>query len=187
MLERQGAVFLGHDSQRKAGSRSPRLAHYALALLTLSTIYLYSSSHSTSSGYPPSRSSAWSTPSPSSGSTGRVHSFAGPERAAFELALADALANQTSRPIPSHSQSLARQTELCPSSHAQSDQKQLADFGPWWSEVGEPELASGRDRLARAVGDAFGLGRALEGGSEVNAGDWESKFGDGRRGIVYSQ
>jgi hypothetical protein len=191
MIQKQGVLTLGTDTPQRKPLAARRVVWYALALVALGSLYHLGSAHHPTTQPTTTSSSSfvsnWPTSEVVSGPSGRVHSFSGPSRSSLEAELLDSLNNQTTRRIPSHSASLARQEKLCPHSAAQADVLQIQDFGPWWESASEAELGAGRLRLAEAVARGFGFELDGTGQGEVREEDWELQFGDGRRGVVYSK
>ena len=191
MLQKQGVLSLGTDAPQRKPLSGRRVLWYALALVALGSLYHLASSNRPATESPSISTStfvsSWPTSVVVEPPSGRVHSFDGPSRNSLAESLLDSLTNQTTRKIPSHASSLARQTKLCPHSTEQADVLQTSDFGSWWESVSEAELGAGRLRLAEAV--ARGLGFELDGTeqAEMDEGKWELQFGDGRRGVVYSK
>jgi len=190
MIQKQGVLSLGNELPQPKGLGLRRVLWYALGLVALGSVYhITNSTKPTHSRLASDNSvlSTWPTTDSAGLPNGRVHSFNGPARSWLEDELLDSLTNQTTRKIPSHQASLARQAKLCPNSALQADVLQLDDFGSWWESVTETELGASRYRLAEAVAAGFGFNLDGDPNQKLSDSEWELMFGDGRRGIVYSK
>lgn len=121
----------------------------------------------------------------------RVHPYGGPSRAEFESHLLATLHTQTTRPIASQLDSFQQQVALCPDSPESADPSQLRQFGRWWATVTDSELKTARRTVATRVAAEFGFSLDLsveDQKREVrHSSQWNSSFGNGGRGVVYSE
>lgn len=136
-----------------------------------------------------------STYPPSSPDTPPVHQFIShpapavdyPDRVGLQSALLSQLRTVLSRPIPSYADSLLEEQSNCPNSAAQASADQVRDDSRWWKTVPTAELEAARADVVWSLASTMGL--TVPGsreGPKVDAGSWNSLFGDGRRGIVYA-
>jgi hypothetical protein len=121
----------------------------------------------------------------------REFAYVGPGRAQFEARLEASLRSVVTRPIQPYHESFSRQNVLCPVSAEMADPSQIEHHEDWWATVTDRQLQIARKTVAKRVATAFGL--SLERDVEMRARavqdvhDWASHFGNGGRGIVYSE
>ncbi|ORY89342.1 mannosyltransferase putative-domain-containing protein [Leucosporidium creatinivorum] len=90
-------------------------------------------------------------------------------------------------PILSHEDSLAVEEERCPHTYLQSNQDQLRGDGELWKTFTSEQLKQARREVIIDALGSFGL-ELREGTMEpssLGGEEWSSRFGDGRKGLVF--
>ncbi|KAL8281328.1 hypothetical protein RQP46_006362 [Phenoliferia psychrophenolica] len=172
---------------------SSRTKLFATGLVAFLLLYLLfaansssSRSESTSYGYPPPPKPSSILP-PEHVTVQPLPSRPPPDQATLQSSLRQTLRAILDRAIPSHADSLLKQSQLCPNLKNQTATTQIREDYEWWETVSEAELRAGRDAVVLEV--AAQLGVSDVGGEEnpeLDPKAWDGLFGDGRRGIVYA-
>lgn len=106
--------------------------------------------------------------------------------------LTKALDGLESTPILSYEDALAYNEETCEGRAVQSNRDQVNGDSEFWRSLTTQQLADRRSTLIRTVRDAFKLPHSLETSSlpeetaRAYVASYESLYGDGTRGIVYT-
>ncbi|KAM0747917.1 hypothetical protein T439DRAFT_328584 [Meredithblackwellia eburnea MCA 4105] len=185
-------------SSSSSTTSNKKVAYCVASCGFVGLLYLFASTPrpSTSSktySYPPFRIST-STPSASS------HGFplntppppsevAYPTQTKTQQELYSRLDTALALPIKSYDESLSEQLEYCPLFKEQTNPDQVRDNFEWYTTVSEQELEDARAKVVSRVAKVFGVGLGdsrIRDHTTRSTKDWNSLFGDGRRGIVYT-